>query len=153
MIKDFVLRIRLNHLWVLTVLIGIFMFINTRPIRPNDFWWHMAIGREIVNTGVIPAADIYSYTMLGESYSAYQRFWLSEIGLYGLYGLGGPALVIFVHSLIITTAYGLLLWLCRVVSNSWRIAALAVLFAVSLGITDSSVRPQTPSFLFVVVPN
>ena len=127
------------------------MFTNTRPIIPNDFWWHMAIGREIVNTGVIPAFDIYSYTMLGESFSAYQRFWLSEIGLYGLYGLGGPELVIFVNSLMITSAYGLLLWLCRKISKSWRISAVAVLFAVLLGITNWTVRPQTTSILLGVI--
>ncbi|HDQ34975.1 MAG TPA: hypothetical protein ENN14_01525, partial [Chloroflexi bacterium] len=101
----------IEHLWALTVLVGIFVFVNTHPIRPHDFWWHMAVGREILATGRIPLVDTFSYTAAGTPYPSYQMFWLIETALYLLYRTGGAALVIFVHSLVITTAYGLLLWL------------------------------------------
>jgi hypothetical protein len=95
------------HLWPLTVLLGIFAFLNTHPIRPHDFWWHMAVGREILATGHIPTVDTFSFTAAGTPYPSYAAFWLPEVVLYGLYTLGGPALVVFVHSLTVTTAYGL----------------------------------------------
>ena len=140
-------RITLEHLWALTLIVGVFIFVNTQPIRPHDFWWHMAVGREILQTGTIPSIDIYSFTMLGAPYPSYQAFWLADINLYGLFQAGGPALVILIQSLVITAAYGLLLWLCWRVSKSWRIAALAVLFAAALGINNWNVRPQTISYL------
>ena len=101
-----------RQLWALTILLGVFMFINTRQIVPNDFWWHMASGRDILMIGQIPTIDVYSYTMTGAPYLSTQMFWLMDIGLYGLYSLGNPELVLFVHSLIITGAYFLALLLC-----------------------------------------
>jgi hypothetical protein len=138
------------HLWPLTVLLGIFAFLNTHPIRPHDFWWHMAVGREILATGHIPTVDTFSFTAAGTPYPSYAAFWLPEVVLYGLYTLGGPALVVFVHSLTVTTAYGLTLALAWRISGSPRIAAAATLFAAALGINDWNVRPQ--AFTFFLAP-
>src|SRR4030042_4445692 len=137
----------IEHLWGLIALAGIFIFLNTHPIRPHDFWWHITIGREILSSGNIPTTDIYSYTANGQAYPAYQMYWLMETLLYALYKLGGPALVVFFHSVIITTAYVVIFWICKKTSNSWRIAAFGVLFAAVLGLNDWNVRPQGITFL------
>jgi hypothetical protein len=139
--------IKIEHLWGFVVLVGIFVFVNTHPIRPQDFWWHIAIGREIVTTGKIPTTDVYSYTEAGQPYPSYQMFWLMEAVLFELYHLGGPALVIFVYSLLITAAYGVIFWICKQSTNSWRVAAFSVLFAAALGLNDWNVRPQGITFL------
>ncbi len=97
--KPISFHLRIEHLWGLAALVGIFVFVNTHPIRPQDFWWHIAIGREIASTGKIPTTDVYSYTEAGQPYPSYQMFWLMETVLYELYRLGGPALVVFLHSL------------------------------------------------------
>ncbi len=141
----------IEHLWGLVVLTGIFVFVNTHPIRPYDFWWHIAVGKEILNNGTIPTVDVYSYTEAGQAYPSYQMFWLMEIALYGIYKLGGPALVIFIQSLTITCAYTLLLWTCKLTSNNWRIAAGGVLFAAALGLNDWNVRPQAITFLLASI--
>ena len=138
------------HLWPLTVLLGIFAFLNTHPIRPHDFWWHMAVGREILATGHIPTVDTFSFTAAGTPYPSYAAFWLPEVVLYGLYTLGGPALVVFVHSLTVTAAYGLTIALAWRISGNPRIAAAATLFAAALGINDWNVRPQ--AFTFFLAP-
>ena len=132
----------IEHLWALIVVAGVFMFVSTHPIRPHDFWWHAKIGEEIARTGRIPSVDTFSFTVPGKAYPSYQSFWLMELALYTFLSLEGSALVIFVHSLVITAAYGLLLWLCRGVSRSWRVAALCTLFAAALGLSDWNVRPQ-----------
>jgi hypothetical protein len=61
--------------------------------------------------------------------------------------MGGAALVIFIHSLMITTAYLIVFRICKQTSQSWRIAAFAVLFAAALGLNDWNVRPQGITFL------
>ena len=139
-------NLKIEYLWVIAVLAGVFVFVNTQPIRPHDFWWHMAIGREIASTGTIPIVDEFSYTMQGTPYPSYQMFWLADIGLYSIYQLGEPALVIFVQSVLITATYSLLLWLCWKLSQNLRIASLATIFAVVLGINNWNVRPQTISY-------
>ncbi len=140
-------RFNIEHLWGLIVLMGIFIFVNTHPIRPHDFWWHITIGREILTTGSIPEVDIYSYTSAGQPYPSYQMFWLMDTLLYFFYKVGGPALVIIIQSLLVTSAYTIVFWLSRSVSNSWRIAAICTLFAAALGINDWNVRPQGITFL------
>jgi hypothetical protein len=139
-------RLQIGHLWALTIIIGIFIFVNMHPIRPHDFWWHTTIGREILTTGRIPEADIYSYTMAGMPYPSYQAFWLMEVAMFLIYNLGGPVLIVLAQSLIITLAYALLLWLGRRISGSWRSAAIGVIFAAATGIGDWNVRPQAVTF-------
>jgi len=146
-VKRINFNLRIEHLWGLIVLAGIFIFMNTHPIRPHDFWWHIAVGREILSTGHIPLTDIYSYTEAGQAYSSYQIYWLMETILYAIYKLGGPALVVFIQSLMITSAYAVLFMICKGVSNSWRMAAMGTLFAAALGLNDWNVRPQSITFL------
>jgi len=146
-VKAFKFHLSIEHLWGLTALVGIFVFVNTHPIRPHDFWWHITIGREILATRTIPAVDIYTYTAQGMPYPSYQMFWLMDIVLYSIYKLGGPALVVFIHSLMITSAYLVIFWICRLLSKSNRIAAFGVLFAAALGLNDWNVRPQGITFL------
>jgi hypothetical protein len=141
------LHFTVEHLWGLVVLMGIFVFVNTHPIRPYDFWWHITVGREIITNRTIPVVDIYSYTEAGQPYPSYQMFWLMEVLLFGVYKLGGPALVVFMQSVMVTCAYLVVFWICKLTSNSWRIAALGVLFAAALGLNDWNVRPQGVTFL------
>ena len=124
---------------------------NTQPIRPHDFWWHLALGREIASSGAIPTMDLYSYVLEGTPYPSYQMFWFADLILYGFYNLGGPALVIFIQSLLITTTYGLLLWLCWQTSQSLRVTAVSVLMAIALGINNWNVRPQVISYFLGVL--
>ena len=145
--KPIKFRLSIEYIWGLTALMGIFVFVNTHPIRPYDFWWHITIGREILTTGRIPLVDIFSYTANGQAYPSYQMYWLMEIFLYSIYKIGGPSLVIFTHSLIICSAYGVIFWICKKTSQSWRIAAFGVLFAAALGLNDWNVRPQGITFL------
>jgi len=140
-------RLEIGHLWALAVVIAVFAFVSTHPIRPHDFWWHLAAGREIATSGEIPTVDEYSYTAAGDPYTSYQTFWLAEIGMYGLYQLGGPQLVVLIYSLIITAAYALLLWVCYWVSGSWRFAAGATFLAIAVGFNNWNVRPQGISYL------
>jgi len=143
-------RLRVAHLWPLAVVIGIFVFLNTHPIRPHDFWWHMAAGREVVTTRLVPTVDTHSFTATGTPYPAYQVYWFAEAIFYLIYTLGGPALIVFTHSLIVTTAYALTLWLAYRLTRNWRIAAIATLFAAALGMSDWNVRPQ--AFTFWLAP-
>lgn len=131
-----------EHLWGLVALAGIFIFINTHPIRPHDFWWHLKVGQTVHDTGVIPTQDVYSHTVPGTPYN-YAIYWISELTLYQIYALGGPALIVFTQSIVITAAYGVIFLLCWQRSRNWRIAGLCTLVAAALGIENWNVRPQT----------
>jgi len=139
-------RFSVQHLWAVVILAGVFIFVNTHPIRPHDFWWHMALGREILGDGEIPQVDIYSYTAHGSPYPSYQVFWLMEIVLYQIYQVGGAALVVFFQSWVISSTYLLVLLTCLHRSLDWRAAAFGTAFAAALGLNDWNVRPQAIAF-------
>jgi hypothetical protein len=140
-------RISIQHLWPLVVLAGVFIFVNTHPIRPHDFWWHITIGREILASGQIPKTDIYSYTVTGASYPSYQIYWLMEVTLYLIFRAGGAALIVFVQSLILTSTILLILLTGWQLTKNWRAAAFGAGFAAILGMNAWNVRPQVITFL------
>ena len=140
-------RFSIQHLWALVILAGVFIFVNTHPIRPHDFWWHMAVGREILQTGAIPQVDTFSYTALGTPYPSYQVFWLMEIILYLVYQAGDAALIVFFQSLVVASAYSIILITCLQQSHHWRAAALGIAFASLLGLNSWNIRPQVITYL------
>ena len=134
-------------LWAVGILVVVFTYINMSQISPNDFWWHMAVGREILSSGQIPTVDIYSYTMAGQPYLSYQMFWLMDIWLYWWYSVGGAELILFLQSLVITSTYLVILLMCWGSTRKWGVSAFCLLFAIVLGVYAWSVRPQAISFL------
>jgi hypothetical protein len=146
-VKSIVSKITIEHLWVITVMAGVITFLNTHPIRPHDFWWHIAIGRDMITSGSIPTEDVYSFTRNGMPYPSYFQFWLAEVVLYFIFITGGPVLTVLMQTLVITLAYTLLLWISFRVARNWRAVAFALLFAASIGFGNWNVRPQAFSYL------
>jgi hypothetical protein len=144
-------ELHIEHLWPLAILCVTFFFLSTHPVRPHDFWWHLRAGQQIVTTGLIPRVDTFSYTMAGKPYDSYASYWIVESAYYLLYSLGGLPLLITVHAAVITSAYGLVLWLCRKASGGWRAAAAGTFFAVVLGCNDWNLRPQGIAYLIGAV--
>lgn len=136
-----------ESLWPLAVLACLFAFVSTHPVRPHDFWWHLDAGRDIARTGQIPQVDQDSYTAFGQPYPSYNIYWLADWLLYQVHHLGGTALNVFAHTLLITGTYLLLYLLCRRLSGDVRIATVALVAAAALGFENWNLRPQAISFL------
>jgi tetratricopeptide (TPR) repeat protein len=87
------------------VLLGLSLF--THKIIDSDIWWHLAAGRQIVETSSIPAVDMFSYTAGGNKWI--DTHWLFQVIVYGTHHALGPyglsLLLIFVFSTVFT-----LLW-------------------------------------------
>jgi hypothetical protein len=144
------LQLKTEHLWAIIVLVGIFIFVNMHPIRPNDFWFHLAYGRILDRTGQIPLLDPFSFTMAGQPYDSVYSYWLAELLMYNLYALGGAEWSILAFSLLLTTAYGMLLLIGLMRTGNWRAAALGALFAAALGATNWNFRPQLLAYFLAV---
>lgn len=57
------------------------------PVLDEDLWWHLAVGRWVVENGTVPATDPLSAYGAGRPWVAYS--WLFEVVLYGLYAAFG----------------------------------------------------------------
>lgn len=81
-----------SYLWVFLVCVA--MVVLGLP-SDNDLGWHLALGREIADTGQVPLVDSFSFTAIQTPWPAHS--WLLDLVLYmGFAGLGyfGVALLL-----------------------------------------------------------
>lgn len=139
----------LDHVWIVAALALIALRPLLTPIPPHDFWWHLATGRIIVEQGMIPVTDSFSYTRTGLPF--YNQGWLAQALMFVIYRAGGLALILLVQAAVIALAYGLLLRLCVVRTGRLRLSVgLLLLATLPLSFDNWNVRPQSYAFpLFV----
>ena len=120
--------------WLFSIVIVLY------PIYDQDMYWHLANGREMVNTGRIVNEEIFSYTHFGEKFDNHE--WLGQIILYliwhsfGFYGLLGFKLLI--TSLVVLLLYRTI----RIISGQPGLAAVLCVFAVLAGFWRYCERPE-----------
>ncbi len=141
----------MDKLWALVILSALLVLGSVRPLPPNDLWWHARIGNEILDSGSIPRADVYSLTEKGQPF--FYQSWLAEVLMAGLLRLGGVRLLVLVRALIMTGLFGTIMVLCWWASGGDRRAAIpTTMGAVLLGLGNQTVRPQVFAYpLFVAV--
>lgn len=80
------------------MIVSLFLFIGAE--QDPDFWWHIRIGRWMVEHGQLPAHDIFTFTVPNHVWTDHE--YLTEILMWLVYsGLGLPVLAI---------AFGLITW-------------------------------------------
>ena len=90
------------------VLAGLAAFAATRaPVSDSDFFWHLAVGRDIVAHGV-PRIDVYSWTVAGRAVLPDQ--WLGELLVYAAYAIGSWTGTIALRALAVGTLVGVVVW-------------------------------------------
>src|SRR5581483_11667140 len=127
----------------------LFVALFTMPVREisdPDFWWHLRTGQYIVETRTIPHADPFAFTAQGKEWVTHE--WLSEVIIYGLYRVGGLALLALVFAGIITLAFGLVYW--RSTGRPY-LAGFALLLGALATAPTWGVRPQMISLLLMSV--
>lgn len=87
-----------------------------------DTGWHIRTGEWIVANRGVPLHDIFSYTMPGDPWYAWE--WLSDVFYAGLNHMGGLRLVVFVSLMVLSLTFALLFRLTRRKAN----AIVAILF-------------------------
>lgn len=126
--------------WLGIVLFIVLAVAFLLPVLPNDFWWYLRLGSDILSNGQIPSVETYSSTAAGQA--ANYPMWLSGVVLYGLYQLGGLTAVVFVRGLCVAGLYAIL-WFLGVKNSlpGWLSALLTILCALA-GANNWAVRPQ-----------
>lgn len=64
-----------------------FVYMLRQPIEDPDFWWNLAVGRELFEHKKFLYSDIFSHTHYGAPWINFE--WLSQWIMYGIYKQGG----------------------------------------------------------------
>lgn len=131
----------INLLWISLVLFIVISIVFLLPVDPNDYWWFLRLGRDILGQGYIPTVDTYSYTQTGQP--MFYPSWLAAITLFGLRQIGGLTFTVLARGVLIASFY-LFIWLtCWEKGAGPRLASGLVLLTALAGSANWSIRPQT----------
>ena len=81
---------------VMIVMLGLLIGVEQDP----DFWWHLRIGRWMLENGRLPSQDIFTYTVSGHAWIDHE--YLTEILMWLTYSTFGVTVLVI--------AFGLLTW-------------------------------------------
>ena len=94
--------------YILVVLLAgfglIFLLIFPPAIFVNDSWLNLMAGREVIENG-LPSSDELTLYGLGNTWTDQQ--WLAQIFIYGVFSLGGYALLSVVTAALVVTAFSI----------------------------------------------
>lgn len=135
-----------NWPWLLAGAL-IYLSFGFTEMMGSDLWWHLAAGREIVQTGTLWLVDDWSYTELGSAWHNHE--WLADLLFYGWASLFGVASLVYWKWLLIIASFGALQHVLARVSGSAAAALLASAMAVAIAAPFLDMRPQLYTLLGV----
>jgi hypothetical protein len=124
---------------------AIFSMAAVPPLDP-DLWWHLANGRLMLASGSIPHVDVYSFSAAGHPWVMHE--WLADLGMYGLFQLGGLPWLVAIFAAIVTAAAICLYLLLRRTGLAPAAAVALTLIGALAGSTAWGARPQLLNVLF-----
>jgi len=125
------------------------VLLHTLPIINSDFFWHIATGKLIVDTGSIPHEDPFSYTAAGTKWVTHE--WLFEVFTWLIYSVGSyeAAGVARLVVLLLAVWLPISLWRRTNVSPLWILVCAST--GVLMAITRSFWRPHLLGILMVSI--
>lgn len=137
-------------LWLSLALLFILPIAFFLSITPNDYWFYVRLGKDILQTGAVPTADTFSFTYAGRPF--FNQAWLSAVIFWLAHSGGGATLTFLVRGICIAVAYA---WIWIVVRAAGTETRLTTLLVILFGFSSSmnwSMRPQLFAYpLFAAV--
>ena len=115
----------------------------------GDTWWHLAIGRQILTAHSWPRVDIYSFTMRGAPWTAYE--WLGEVVMAAAWRIGGLQALMVLLTALAGAVVLLLFYYSYLRSRNATAAFLACAALLPLASLSFTMRPQIFGYVFLVM--
>ncbi|MEE2679958.1 MAG: hypothetical protein VX546_15355 [Myxococcota bacterium] len=120
--------------------------LGLNQISSFDYWWMLRTGQLIAETGAVPRVDPYTYSVPGARWI--DIHWLHQLGLWGLYRLGGHTAAGAWQFVAMLLVLALVAPIGRRPGRSWlSVAALALMLLN--GADRFSPRPESSSFVLL----
>lgn len=124
---------------------------SSTPLRwlEGDSFWHIAVGKLILKTHTWPTHDIYSFTVHGEPWIAYE--WVGEILMAVAWKAGGLHGLMILFMFLIWAIMLALLYYAYLGSKDVKSAFVASTLLLPLASISWTLRPQLLGYVFVIV--
>ncbi len=111
----------------------------------SDMWWHLAAGRELLQTRTLWMVDAWSYAAGGSEWLNHE--WLSDIIYYGWVSLWGVQSIVYWKWLVVIATFLTLQYVLYRENGSHLAAFLCGAIAVSIAAPFIDVRPHLYTLL------
>jgi hypothetical protein len=111
----------------------------------SDMWWHLAAGRELLQTRSLWMVDAWSYTAAGEEWLNHE--WLADIIFYAWVSLWSVEAIVYWKWLVLVATFSILQYVLYRETGSHLAALLCAVMAVAIAAPFIDVRPHLYSLL------
>jgi hypothetical protein len=115
----------------------------------SDLWWHIAAGRELLQTKTLWMVDDWSYSALGNDWLNHE--WLSDLIFYRWASLWGVESLVYWKWLVIVVTFAILQQVLSRESGSALAGLICAVMAIAIAEPFLDVRPHIYSLLFFCV--
>lgn len=126
--------------WLALVLLFALSIAFLLPVTPQDYWWYLRAGHDILASGSVPRLDTFTFTRTGIPVD-YQS-WGSAVLFLLIYKLGGLSLTVLLRGVLVVLTYSLVWFTARRAGAGRLGSALVLLVAVLTSSNNWSMRPQ-----------
>ena len=130
----------LRHLWAFLAVALPVLAALIAPLPTTDLTYHLRAGEEILTAGRIPAADTWTFTILGEPWLDQQ--WGAQFILTAVYRVGGWTGLVLFRAALVGLIATMTFELCRRHGTGVRTAAWLALGAFAVASPAMALRPQ-----------
>jgi len=123
----------------------IFLSFGYTEMQGSDLWWHVAAGRELLQTGTLWMVDDWSFSALGASWTNHE--WLSDIIYYKWVQVWGLESLVYWKWLIVIACYSTLQYVLSRDNNNYASGLICAGVAVAVAAPFIDVRPHLYSLL------
>lgn len=124
----------------------VFLASSYKVSGDDDFFWHLATGRFVVENKYVPDKDVFGYASSNDEWIPFEWGW--DVITYSLYNIGGYNAILIFRSVIFCAVFFILFLLMQKFKVNSFITML-VLFGLLVGIIDRlSPRPHVLTYLF-----
>jgi hypothetical protein len=128
-----------DFLWLCIALLPLIGFSYLLALQPQDYWYLLRVGQDIVKQGGFLYIDTMSLSRLGEP-TVFQP-WLAGVFLWLVYQMGGITFTFLLRGMLIFITYGSVWLMIRSVSNVY-IATILVVILGAATVNNWAVRAQ-----------
>ncbi len=149
------IRVVIKSLAVLAFFLFFFLSFLQARVDKHDFWWHLATGRYIIETGSLPHVDPFSYTTHANPSDRksiiLKGYWLAQIIFYKAYSLWDVNAIILLRSFLMLSFLLFVFLNLKKQTSSDLLSLLFVTVIFLIAVPYSSDRPQLFTFLIFSV--
>lgn len=130
------------------LIVGLLMAGRSRFLNDPGTFWHVRLGRDIIQTRAVPRVDTLTYTRDGVAWV--DQSWVFDVGLAAIVDHWGWSGVVAATALILATVYTALVRNLLDDGVSPVIAIIVTVLAVGISSTHFLARPHLFTLLFVL---